>query len=597
MPRASEFRPNSRGARDELAKQSAELVKGEGFARIGGRKPLKNPTKIFDKGMRVSKALRKNAVAARRDPQAVFKSLQPSFLSEFGQFYQSMPQNTAFTQFAAQISQILSAELGKTISLTSPLASGLVPFDLVAPSRLIYPVYSPLRNKLPRVLGQGTSRKVKVLTGVSGSHTGAQSVLRWSIPEFPGGGGLASTNWPNQLPGTGSQTAVDVSIPYKFFGLTEALSWLAQFSGQGFEDVSALVNLVLLQEAMLAEEHMLLQGSNQALAAPTIPTATARAALSGETGLSGVTTNVYIRVTATNFFGETASAPVQTVAATNGQVVDITIVPSAGAASYNVYLATGAADPGRAATWFSATIGGHRYTAQGALPTSGNVPPAADTGTGSTNDYDGLFNILNGFVAGGTYPASGYSGGYINRGIASQMTNAVLFDAFSGLWDNSSSLNVSTSGGFRADPAELIMEGLDASNYAANVLSQTSGGQQAYQLHILQDQVGNISAGAAIAQVQNPITRSMVTLITHPYMQQGNALLLTYNLPMSFSNASNAWEVTNVQDYITISWPVIDVTFRYSIFLYGALVGVAPQYSAVLQGIQRTGSTAAGNWA
>lgn len=35
---------------------------------------------------------------------------------------------------------------------------------------------------------------------------------------------------------------------YKFFGLTESLSWLAQFAGQGFEDISALANLILLQE-------------------------------------------------------------------------------------------------------------------------------------------------------------------------------------------------------------------------------------------------------------------------------------------------------------------------------------------------------------
>ena len=38
---------------------------------------------------------------------------------------------------------------------------------------------------------------------------------------------------------------------YRFFGLTESLSWLAQFAGQGFEDISALANLILLQEMML----------------------------------------------------------------------------------------------------------------------------------------------------------------------------------------------------------------------------------------------------------------------------------------------------------------------------------------------------------
>jgi hypothetical protein len=27
----------------------------------------------------------------------------------------------------------------------------------------------------------------------------------------------------------------------------------------------------------------------------------------------------------------------------------------------------------------------------------------------------------------------------------------------------------------------------------------------------------------------------------------------------------NAWEMTCVQDYVSVAWPVIDATFRYSI--------------------------------
>jgi hypothetical protein len=207
-----------------------------------------------------------------------------------------------------------------------------------------------------------------------------------------------------------------------------------------------------------------------------------------------------------------------------------------------------------------------------------------------------MLDIMDGYVSAGTYPAAGYSAGYINQSVASTLTNAVLFDAASGLWDNSSSLNTSTSGGFRADPVELIGEGLDLSNFAANVLANAAGGQQAYQLHIDQDEVGSTISGAAVSQIVNPITRSLIKTIVHPYLQQGNAFLMSYNLPQSFSNVSNAWEVTNVQDYISISWPVIDVTFRYSLFLYGALVGIAPQFSGRLGGIQRTGSTTSGNW-
>jgi hypothetical protein len=36
-------------------------------------------------------------------------------------------------QFASQIEQVFKEQLGKSITLTSPNSTGLVPFDLVAP--------------------------------------------------------------------------------------------------------------------------------------------------------------------------------------------------------------------------------------------------------------------------------------------------------------------------------------------------------------------------------------------------------------------------------------------------------------------------------
>ena len=48
-----------------------------------------------------------------------------------------------------------------------------------------------------------------------------------------------------------SEQFVTLNVPYRFMGLTEQLSWLSQFAGQGFEDISALANLILLQAMML----------------------------------------------------------------------------------------------------------------------------------------------------------------------------------------------------------------------------------------------------------------------------------------------------------------------------------------------------------
>ena len=88
------------------------------------------------------------------------------------------------------------------------------------------------RNKFPRPAGQGASRQVRGLVGVSGSQTGGQGVIDISIPELVSGT-LANSSWPNNIPKSGSQTQYALNIPYRFHGLSESLSWLAQFMGQG----------------------------------------------------------------------------------------------------------------------------------------------------------------------------------------------------------------------------------------------------------------------------------------------------------------------------------------------------------------------------
>lgn len=94
--------------------------------------------------------------------------------------------------------------------------------------------YTLFRNKFPRPAGQGASRQVYGLLGISGSQTGGQGVIDISIPELvQSGGTLSNTAWPLNIPQSGKQTEYKLNVPYRFFGLSEALSWLAQFEGQG----------------------------------------------------------------------------------------------------------------------------------------------------------------------------------------------------------------------------------------------------------------------------------------------------------------------------------------------------------------------------
>ncbi len=496
---------------------------------------------------------------------------------------------------------------------------GLVPFDLLAPSRLIYPVYTLFRNKFPRPAGQGSSRQVYGLLGISGSQTGGQGVIDISIPELVASSSNSfsgsSANWPINLPRTGSQTEYKLNVPYRFFGLSESLTWLAQFESQGFEDISALANLVLLQEMMLGEEYQMIAGSSQNLATPAAPTTAARTAGSNETAITTSPSHFLVRVSALNYFGETIASAVSTdiTTVTSSQVVDVTINPVPGAQQYNIYVSTtsgGAAATcwlqagtstqngtgGAGTTSYSGTqtansVGGLRFTIQGVLATASASATTVDTGTGGSNRMEGIIPTLAGLSSTGSGPYANvgfesgnvWKGGYINQNVGTHLSTNALFTALDALWENNGMNNVSP-GVYKADPSEIVADGGDLMRLANDMLLQGAGLN--YLLNISQDQISGIRAGAAVAEFVNPVTRSTVKLTVHPWLSQGTALLMSYQLPQTWSHVDNAWEMTVVQDYVSVAWPVIDATFRYSIFLLGSLVAHAPFYSGILQGLQ-----------
>ena len=489
-----------------------------------------------------------------RSPEEVIGGLSPMFGGPLGSLINSNP----YYQLAKWAQTI-----DKGFTLSSPLGSGLVPYDLVAPTLLIYPVFSPLRNRIPRPQGQGKSHQGKVITKVDGSQPAVfgNPSQRISIPELPAGGSL--TNWPNQLPGMGSQTAVTVNIPYRFFGLTEAVSWLSQFSGQGFDDIAALASLILLQETMLAEERAIISGTAHALSTPVAPTATAG-------------TTAYAFVTALNYYGETVASP--GVETAPSETIGITPVP--GALAYNVYMGSTAT---AATAHLVATIGGTNYTLPSAVPSTGKAPPTADTGTFAATDYEGITSVLSGHAAASSttgYP-SDYKAGYYDGAVGSTVSVDVISNALQQVYNGSDTA-------YFADPAELWAEASDMTRLSEDLVN---AGQLNYQLFVNQDQVNNVIAGMAVSQFANPVTRSTVKMTVHPYFPQGTVAGLSYTLPQVQTNVSNVWENVMVQDYISINWPVIDVTFRYSLFFYGTLWSPAPQYNFLLQGLQRTTKT------
>jgi hypothetical protein len=590
-----------------MTSKAKTLVKGAGQVTDYGASwnDREHAGKILTKSHQAILDVRAGSAQGTWDAENVVNGFAPEFWGQRG-----VPLKGQFLTDQL-IRKSHAAELQKSFTAGNlgyaGVPYGLVPYDLLAPSRLIYPVYTLFRNKFPRPAGQGAAREVRGLLGISGSQTGGQGIIDISTTELVGSSKnfTAQGNWPLNIPQSGSQTEYKLTVPYRFFGLSESLTWLAQFESQGFEDISALANLVLLQEMMLGEEYQMIAGSSQNLATPGAVTATARTAGANETALVTTGSNASVKVTALNYFGETVASSITTVTTAAGQVLDVTISPVAGAQQYNIYFGANstsnlylqAGTSVQAGVTYqgaqtSNAVGGLRFTIQGAGAVAANgTPPAADTGTGGSNRMEGLIPTLTGLSATGSGPYSNvgfessnvWKGGYVNQSVGTHLSTNAIFTALDALWENNGMNNVSP-GVYKADPSEIVADGGDLMRLANDMLLQ--GNALNYLLNISQDQISGIRAGAAVAEFVNPVTRTTVKLTVHPWLSQGTALLMSYQLPQTWSHVDNAWEMTVVQDYVSVAWPVIDATFRYSIFLLGTLIAHAPFYSGILQGLQ-----------
>jgi hypothetical protein len=448
-------------------------------------------------------------------------------------------------------------------------------YDLESPSKKVFPVLTPLRNRIPRTKGIGTSHRFRRIDGITGSQTGGIANLDISMAEsvstsFRG----VTLNRPQKV----SYATSIANVPYKLQGLSDDLTWAAQYAGVGFEDLRGLINHNLLLAHMMGEEQLILSGRITAVAAPTLVAAnvTQRPAGSGANGYSneaaitGITTQIYIKVAAITHFGYSATSAAQTVVVSAGNVVDVTLATlPTGAHGYAVFVSTGASDPGDGsrflALWNSGPAfglgytGGNVFTLSGALPTTGTTSPASDS-TANANAYDGLMTqtIANGLVV-------------------PKLNGALTLDAIT--------KNVFLPGWlqFKADYDELWVHALESIKITDLVLGASG---TPYRITVPVGSEGGVTGNYRVDRLVNKVTGKTVSVTPHPYLEQGNVLALSYSLPFPYSEVPNTWSMVLPQDYMSIQWPVIQMSYDASTFTFGALVGYAPAYSAVLQGVQ-----------
>jgi hypothetical protein len=514
--------------------------------------------------------------APTQDPMAAMEALAAS---------KSLTADAAAgLQNALAAQRLAMQDIQKEITTTSPLSTSFAAFDLEAPAKLLTPRPTPLRNRIPRKKGVGTSHRVKRILGYTGTGTGGQGQIWPGITETtqnnfaPGGAnGLYLERGP-QI----SYTADDLVLPYNSYSLSDQVSFDANFSGLGYQDLRQLSSTSTLYATMLMEERMMLMargtasGYSGALAAPTF-TLASPVASGSQTALAATT--YYVNVTtdagiSANGFGESILGTEANTAVASGDVLTITVATAVtGALGYNIYVGTAT---GAANLKYQGTLKGTgTFTIQGAgasgltgnnaaFTTSGAAASRATADTSAyATGYDGILPTVLG-------PNTGALNA-INSAFSTSNPGVEFQNVFATLYQN-----------VKADPDLVLLNGNDRKQLSDAI---KSGSTANYRLVINDPGAGGTTYGSIVTGLQNEVTGKAVDLMVHPWLNQGVAPVLSFTLPIPDTEVSDVWANFLVQDYMGIQWPVTQFTYDFSTYFRGTFFCTAPAWNGAVSGI------------
>ena len=476
--------------------------------------------------------------------------------------------------------------LAKAATITT--SAGLVAYDLEAPAKNLYPVLTPLRNRIRRE------------TKPSGAGEGPN----WKEVSAIAGGGISSMPWvpEGQRAPRMSVTTADRSANYVTIGDEADVTFEAQSAGEGFEDVLASSGMRLLQSVMIKEELAILGGNrNVALGTPTTPTVTT--ANSGGSILDDAGGYI-VRVVALTLEGYLAASlaggvvNTQTITGMDGQTYtlnggssNISAAGSSGAvagavadtSTLSAY--TPVVKGAMAYAWY---VGAHDGTPKlEAITTINSAKFTSLAGTGqaytaitadhsknATYAFDGLlysaFNSSLAYfssLATGT-PGTGTGLTSSGRGSVSEIDN--MLESF---WTN-----------FRISPEEIYVSAQELKNITTKALV-TSGGASLLNIHqsmpMASGQQPVMVAGNTVGFYFNPFSLSggqLIPVKLHPNLPAGTLFAWAENLPAYYQSA-NVPQTASVQcrrDYYQIPWPLVTRANQTGVYAEEVLKVYAP---------------------
>lgn len=168
-----------------------------------------------------------------------------------------MLSNDVLAQISASVREEImkAAEVKTTYAFSPDSRSVFSPENLAADIKILSPIDTPLRNRIPRIQGKGEAAAWIKMTSRLHSKTGGNSVAGAGTNQSIA---FADAGAPNET----AQTYAKVSAPYKLLGRKVEVGMLAQAASQGGTSMLEERERVKIYETMLGEEELLIQGDS-----------------------------------------------------------------------------------------------------------------------------------------------------------------------------------------------------------------------------------------------------------------------------------------------------------------------------------------------
>lgn len=485
--------------------------------------------------------------------QDLIKSVGPDVVASLGQDLEALRGS-------------FQTDITKDWTPTNPVSNGLVPYDLEAPAKVLVPKYTPLRNTLPRQKGQGNARQYKRILSFTNSGQASASVLPFfdsatQTATFGGPGNL-TLNRPPKI----SYTGDNQTRSYVELGFSDQVNFKAQFQGLGFDNLRGLSHTAVLWSHLMGEERAILYGRGATtggyLGSVSAPSGVTTATATTGGTIAAATYSIY--VVALTGTGQSAPSTVATQV-TTGSTSTITVTVGtepAGAIYYALYIGTTA---GITNATLQRTFIGNTVTIT-AYTTTGIAGVAADSSFSSLA-YDGFYTVQS----------DSAQTGYLLR------VNGALSTTNPGSEFDTALVSMWTANG--ADPDEIWMTGAGRTAYGQLArVGGASGAASGYRTNAVTGD-GSLTMGAAVTGHVNPGTGKVVDVKAHRFALPGTALIRSLTLPLQDAEIPSPVSMINVQDYMALEWPVIQMSYDTSTYQMGTMVHYAPAWSGLLLGI------------